>query len=222
MLCLLGIFQSLWCLPLVYFSLYVSWTEFSHAWATLRFRVIFGPSILGSGYIRVGYTRFGLYSGRVYSVQVNSGRFEAGRNRICFRTSRIWVGFGLSIFGSLRVGFTLGRVISGVGHFGCGSISGFVRLSIDLRWVFGSKSVQPISGVGSGMDPGQSVRVSGFGSVLPGLDANKSARVCNVRSQCWLFGLGSSNADLWSGLHNCPCIFTPPLGRAAWVYSFEA
>ena len=74
--------------------------------------------------------------------------------------------------GSLGVGFTWGRVISDVGHFGCGSISGFVRLWIDLRRVFGSKSVQPISGVGSGMDPGQSVGVSGFGSVLPGLFMN--------------------------------------------------
>ena len=35
--------------------------------------------------------------------------------------------------------------------------------------MFGSKSVQPISGVGSDMDPGQSVRISNFGSVLSGL-----------------------------------------------------
>jgi len=56
-----------------------------------------------------------------------------------------------------------------VGHFGCGLISGFIRLRIGLRRVFGSKLVQPISGVGSGMDPGQSVRASDFESVLPGL-----------------------------------------------------
>ena len=84
------------------------------------------------------------------------------------------VGFGLSIFGSLRVGslrigYELGRVISGVGHFGCRLISGFVRLWIGLYRVFRSKSVQPISGVGSGINQGQSVQVSDLGSVLPGL-----------------------------------------------------
>ena len=35
--------------------------------------------------------------------------------------------------------------------------------------MFGSKSAVFISGVGSGMDSGCSVRVSGLGSVLPGL-----------------------------------------------------
>ena len=39
--------------------------------------------------------------------------------------------------------------------------------------MFGSKSVQPISGVGSGMDQGQLVLVSDLGSVLPGLIANR-------------------------------------------------
>ena len=105
---------------------------------------------------------------------LGSGLIEAGRNWIGFKTGRVRFGYGLSIFGSLRVGslwigYNLGRVISGVGHFGCWSISGFVRLWFGLRRVFGSKSVQPISGVGSSMGPGQSVWVSSFGSVLPGL-----------------------------------------------------
>ena len=84
-------------------------------------------NITVSGYIRAEYTRVGLYSGRVYSIRVNSGRFEAGRNRIGFRTDRVLVGFGLSIFGSLRVGFTSSWVISGVGQF---------RISFGYRLVY--------------------------------------------------------------------------------------
>ena len=84
------------------------------------------------------------------------------------------LGFGLSIFDSLRVeslwiGFELGRVISGVGYFRSCYNSGFVRFWIGLLQVFGSKSVHPISDVGSGMDQGRSVWVSGLGSVLSGL-----------------------------------------------------
>ena len=102
----------------------------------------------------------------IFWFEFNSGKIESGRNQIGFKTGMVQVGFGLSIFSSLQVrsqrsGFELGQVILGVGHFGCGSISGFVRLWIGLCQVFGSKSVQPISGVGSGMDQGQSVRVSG-------------------------------------------------------------
>ena len=110
-------------------------------------RVIFGSGILGFGF--------------------NSDEIESGRNR--FKTGTVRVAFGLSIFGllqfgSLRFGFELGRVISGVGNVGSCYNSGLVRLWIGLLWVFRSKSVHPISGVGSGMDPGHSVRVSGLGS----------------------------------------------------------
>ena len=94
----------------------------------------------------------------------NSGQIESGRNWISFKTGTARVRFG-----SLRFGFELSRVTSGVGNFGSRYNSGFVRLQIGLLWVFGSKSVHPISGVGSGMDPDRSVRVSGLGSVLPGL-----------------------------------------------------
>ena len=81
--------------------------------------------------------------------------------------------FGLSIFGSLRIGslqirFELGHVISDMGHFGSWYNWGFVRLWIDLFRVFGSKSVHPILGVGSGMDPGRGFRISGLRSVLEG------------------------------------------------------
>ena len=63
----------------------------------------------------------------------------------------------------------MGWVISGVGHFGSYQILGSVRLWVGLLQMFGSKSVVFISDVGSGMDSGCSVRVSGIGSVLPGL-----------------------------------------------------
>jgi len=63
----------------------------------------------------------------------------------------------------------MGWVISGMSHFGSCSIFDSVRLWVGLLWVFGSKSVVFISDVGSGMDSGCSVRVSGLGSVLPGL-----------------------------------------------------
>jgi len=56
-----------------------------------------------------------------------------------------------------------------LGHFGSCSIFGSVRLWVGLLWVFGSKPVVFISDVGSGMDSDCSVRVSGLGSVLPGL-----------------------------------------------------
>jgi len=104
-------------------------------------RVIFGSGILGFGF--------------------NSGQIELGQNRIGFKTGTVRVGFGLSIFGSFRFGFELGRVISGVGNFGSRYNSGFVRLRIGLLRVFGSKLVHSISGVGSGMDSSHSVRVSG-------------------------------------------------------------
>jgi len=83
-------------------------------------------------------------------------------------------GFGLFTFGLIRVGskwigFEMGRVISGVGHFGSYQIFGSVRLRVGLLQMFGSKSVVFISDVGSGLDSGCSVRVSDFGSVLPGL-----------------------------------------------------
>ena len=54
-------------------------------------RVIFGSGILGFGF--------------------NSGQIELGKNRIGFKTGTVRVGFGLSIFGSLRFGFELSRVI---------------------------------------------------------------------------------------------------------------
>ena len=63
----------------------------------------------------------------------------------------------------------MGWVISGMGNFGSCSIFGSVRLWVGLLWVFGSKPVVFISDIGSGMDSGCSVRVSGLGSVLPGL-----------------------------------------------------
>jgi len=120
-------------------------------------RIIFGSSILG----------FGFYSSKI----------ELGKNRIGFKSNTVWVGFGLSIFsslqiGSLWIGFKLGRIILDAGHFNSYYNSGFVWLWINLLRMFGSKSVQPISGVGSGMDSGQSVRVSDLGLVLPGLLAS--------------------------------------------------
>ena len=75
------------------------------------------------------------------------------------------VHFGSGHYG----GFELGQVISGAGHFGSYYKSGFIRFWISLLQVFRSKSVHPISGVSSGMDPGRSVLVSGLGSVLSGL-----------------------------------------------------
>jgi len=56
-----------------------------------------------------------------------------------------------------------------MGHFGSCSIFGSIRLWVGLLWVFGSKSVVFISNVGSGMDSGCSIRVSGLESILPGL-----------------------------------------------------
>ena len=83
-------------------------------------------------------------------------------------------GFGLFTFGLIRVGskwigFETGWVISGVGHFSSYQILGSVRLWVGLLQMFGSKSVVFNSDVGSGIDSGCSVRVSGLGSVLPGL-----------------------------------------------------
>ena len=63
----------------------------------------------------------------------------------------------------------MGWVISGMGHLGSCSIFGSVRLWVGLLWVFGSKSVVFISDVSSGMNSSSLVRVSGLGSVLPGL-----------------------------------------------------
>ena len=109
--------------------------------------------------------RFGLYLGRVYS---GSGLIwvKLGRNQISFKRGMVQVGFGLSIFrslrfGSRRFGFELGHVISDMGNFGSWYNSGLVWLWIGLLRVFESKSVRLISGVGSGMDPGHSIRVSG-------------------------------------------------------------
>ena len=103
-----------------------------------------------------------------------------GKNRIGFKsgTVQFGFGFGLSIFGSLRVGspqigFELGWVISSVGHCRSSYSSGFIRFWISLLRVFGSKSVHPISGVSSGIDPDCSVRVLGLGSVLPSLQVRK-------------------------------------------------
>ena len=80
-------------------------------------------------------------------------------------------GFELSIFSSLRmgllrIGFELGQVISGVGYFSSCYNLGFVQLWISLLWVFGSKSVHPISSVDSAKNPGRSIGVSGLGLVL--------------------------------------------------------
>ena len=63
----------------------------------------------------------------------------------------------------------MGWVILGMDHFGSYSIFGSVRLWVGLLWVFGSKPIVFISNVGSGTDLGCSVRVSGVGSILPGL-----------------------------------------------------
>ena len=116
-----------------------------------------------------------IFGSGIFWFGFNLGKIESGRNWIGFKTSMVRVGFWLSIFGSLRFGslrfrFELGWVISGVGDFGLCYNSGFVRLWIGLLLVFGSKSVHPISGDGSGMGPGHLVRVSGLGSVFPGLD----------------------------------------------------
>ena len=115
-----------------------------------------------------------IFGSGIFWFGFNSGKIESGTNQIGFNTGMVCVGFGSSTFGSLRFeslwfGFELGRVVSGVDNFELGYNSGFVRLWIVLLRVFGSKSVHPISGVGSGMDPGRSVRVLGLGSVLPGL-----------------------------------------------------
>jgi len=125
-------------------------------------QVIFGLGIIGVGF--------------------NSGQIESSRNRIGFKMGIVRVGFGLSIFESLRFGFELGRVISGVGDFGSHYNSGFARLRIGLLRVFGSKSVHPISDVGSGMDLDRSVRLSGLGSVLLGLGGNTQPSEYKIES----------------------------------------
>jgi len=65
-------------------------------------------------------------------------------------------------------------VIAGVDHFGSYQILGSDRLWVGLLQIFGSKSVVFILDVGSGMNSGCSVQVSGLGSVLPDLVASIS------------------------------------------------
>ena len=69
-------------------------------------------------------------------------------------------GSGLKWVGSFRVWVISGHVQSSVRF---GSVMGRVTLGVRV------KPVVFISDVGSGMDSGCSVRVSGLGSVLPGL-----------------------------------------------------
>ena len=76
-------------------------------------------------------------------------------------------------------------VISSMGHFGSCSIFGSVRLWVGLLWVFGSKPVVFISNVGSGMNLGCSIRISGLWSVLPGL-ATRTHHLISIVLCCFL------------------------------------
>ena len=96
----------------------------------------------------------------------------------------------------------MGWVISGMGHFGSCSIFDSVRLWVGLLWVFASKLVVFILDVGSGMDSGCSVWVSGLGSVLPGLgEANNKIIGKYGEDQAHQFLIGL-NDDLYSTLRS--------------------
>ena len=78
-------------------------------------------------------------------------------------------GFGLFTFGLIRVGskwigFEMGSVISGVGHFGSYQIFGSVRLRVGLLQMFGSTSV-----VSFRMSVRVWIRVVRFGFRISGL-----------------------------------------------------
>ena len=81
-----------------------------------------------------------------------------------FRVVSVWVGYGSVRVNQFLVKYTHHAKTSNfVKTFGSGMVRfGSIRVS-------GPLSGDHISGVGSGMDPDRSVRVSGLGSVLPGL-----------------------------------------------------
>ena len=62
-------------------------------------------------------------------------------------------------------------------------------------------SVQPISGVGSGMDLAQSIRVSDFESVLPGLAATLRSATVVVMVVEPLYGYSPTTSNRHSGYH---------------------
>ena len=82
----------------------------------------------------------------------------------CFGLGRVWFGSGRFRVNQFLVKCTRHAKTSNfVENFGSGMVRvGSIRVS-------GPLSGEHISGVGSGMGPGHSVRVSGLGSVLPGL-----------------------------------------------------
>ena len=84
-----------------------------------------------------------------------SGRFGLGR---------VWFGSGRFRVNQFLVKYARHTKTSNFAeNFGSGMVwVGSIRVS-------GPLSGEHISGVGSSMDPGHSVRVSGIGSVLPGL-----------------------------------------------------
>ena len=106
--------------------------------------------------------------------------------RVRVGSSLDWVMFGLS---DISGRFDLSRVWFGSGRFRVNQFlvkyvrhaktSNFVEnfglcmVRVGSIWVSGPLSGEHISGVGSGMGPGHSVRVSGLGSVLPGLTVVK-------------------------------------------------
>jgi len=83
----------------------------------------------------------------------------------CFGLGRVWFASGQLRVNQFLVKYTCHAKTSNfVENFG----SDMVRFR--LIWVSGPLLGEHISGVGSGMGTGRSVRVSGFESVLPGLE----------------------------------------------------
>ena len=99
-------------------------------------------------------------------VSVSSGRVIFGLSDISghFGLGRVWFGSGRFRVNQFLVKYARYTKTS---HFVKNFGSGMVRVG-SIR-VSGPVSGEHISGVGSGMGPGHSVRVSGLGSVLPSL-----------------------------------------------------
>ena len=107
------------------------------------------------GRVKFGWVMFGLND--------ISDRFGLGR---------VWFGSGRVRVNQFLVKYTRHTKTSNfVKNFGSGMVRfGSIRVS-------GPLSGEHISGVGSGMGPGRSVRVSGLGSVLPGLPVIRAKAV---------------------------------------------
>ena len=97
-----------------------------------------------------------IFESGIFWFEFNSGEIESGGNRIGLKQVWFGSGSGCPFLGQFS------SCLNWVGSFRVCYNSGFFRLLIGLLRVFGSKSVHPISGVGSGMDSGHSVRVSGL------------------------------------------------------------